>query len=226
MTKYVIVTPARDEGPRIARTIAAVTSQTALPARWILVNDGSTDETAEILERSASQTSWLSVVHRANRGHRAAGGGVMEAFHAGYAMVADEPWDYLVKLDADLSFASDYFERCLAMFERDPTLGIGGGTVCRLEHGHVRVDRTGDPPFHVRGATKIYRRDCWNVISPLVMAPGWDTIDEVKANYRGWTTRTFAGIPVIQHKPTGGADGSDDEAALHVAAQRTCTLSG
>jgi hypothetical protein len=66
----------------------------------------------------------------------------------------------------------------------------------------------GDPPFHVRGATKIYRRACWEAISPLASATGWDTIDEVKANFHGWTTRTFEGEMLIQHKPTGGADGA------------------
>src|SRR5262249_49440352 len=110
--RYVIVTPVRDEAEFIGKTIAAVSSQTVLPTRWIVVDDGSTDGTWEILERHASQTSWMSVVRRADRGHRAAGGGVVEAFYAGYALLNDELWDYLVKLDGDLSFAPDYFERC------------------------------------------------------------------------------------------------------------------
>jgi poly-beta-1,6-N-acetyl-D-glucosamine synthase len=206
--RYVVVTPVRDEAAHIAKTIEAVMSQTLLPRLWIVVDDGSTDGTGDILKRYASQTNWINVVERPNRGHRANGGGVMEAFYAGLALINGEAWDYLVKLDGDLSFAPDYFARCFAMFEADPRLGIGGGTVCQLEEGEAKVDSKGDPPFHVRGATKIYRRACWEAISPLARTTGWDTIDEVNANHRGWRTRTFAALTLIQHKPTGGADGA------------------
>ena len=113
----------------------------------------------------------------------------------------------VVKLDGDLSFESDYFERCLAQFESDPTLGIGGGTVCAFVNGQLEIESAGDPPFHVRGATKIYRRACFEEIGPLIQAPGWDTLDEVQANRLGWKTRTFADLALLQHKPTGSADG-------------------
>jgi glycosyltransferase involved in cell wall biosynthesis len=206
--RYIIVTPVRDEAPHIEKTIEAVRSQTVLPKLWIVVDDGSTDGTGDILDKHAAQTKWMQIVHRQNRGHRANGGGVMEAFYAGLAVLHDDVWDYLVKLDGDLSFAPDYFERCFEMFEGAAKLGIGGGTICQLENGEPKVDSKGDPPFHVRGATKIYRRACWDAISPLARATGWDTIDEVKANHRGWTTRTFSGLILIQHKPTGGADGA------------------
>jgi biofilm PGA synthesis N-glycosyltransferase PgaC len=206
MRRYVVITPVRDEALHIENTIEAMKSQTLLPSQWIVVDDGSTDGTGDILDKYASQTNWMRVVHRPNRGHRANGGGVMEAFYAGLEQLT-EAWDYLVKLDGDLSFGADYFERCFALFEADSTLGIGGGTVCQMEHGEARVDSKGDPPFHVRGATKIYRRACWEAINPLAKATGWDTIDEVKANHRGWTTRTFPALTIIQHKPTGGADG-------------------
>jgi biofilm PGA synthesis N-glycosyltransferase PgaC len=204
--RYMVVTPVRDEASHILRTIDALTSQTLRPTLWIVVDDGSTDATGGILDEHALQTTWIRVIHGLNRGHRSNGAGVMEAFYAGYALVKDEEWDYLVKLDGDLSFDPDYFERCFAMFEADPRLGIGGGTICRLEHGEAIVDSK-DAPFHVRGATKIYRRGCWDQIAPLVRAPGWDTVDEVKANMLGWKTRTFPSLRVIQHKPTGSADG-------------------
>jgi biofilm PGA synthesis N-glycosyltransferase PgaC len=205
--RYIIITPVRDEASHIDRTIGAVASQTCPPLRWIVVNDGSTDGTGDILDHHASRTPWMTVIHRANRGHRANGGGVMEAFYAGLVALSDGDWDYVVKLDGDLSFAPDYFERCFARFDADASLGIGGGTICQLEDGETRIDSKGDPPFHVRGATKIYRRACWDAIAPLAKATGWDTIDEVTANHRGWTTRTFPDLLLIQHKPTGGADG-------------------
>ena len=204
--RYVVVTPVRDEAAHIERTIQSMTAQVWPPVRWVVVDDGSTDETGAVLDSYAARIPWMSVVHRPNRGHRANGGGVMEAFYAGFALLNDLQWDYLVKLDGDLSFNTEYFAACISVFENDPKLGIGGGTIRRSDN--LDVDSKGDPPFHVRGATKIYRRQCWERISPLVIAPGWDTIDEVKANHFGWTTRTFADLTLIQHKPTGGADGT------------------
>jgi len=182
--------------------------QSILPIRWIIVDDGSTDGTGDIADAYAARASWITVVHRPDRGYRAAGGGVMEAFYAGYPLSAREPWDFIVKLDADVSFEPDYFERCFKIFELETKLGIGGGVVCRVDRGRSRIDAIGDPPFHVRGATKIYRRACWERIGPLVRGPGWDTIDEVKANLHGWTSRTFTDVEIVQHKPTGSADGS------------------
>ena len=132
----------------------------------------------------------------------------MDAFLAGYAAITDNRWDFVVKLDGDLSFEPRYFEECLAKFEADKTLGIGGGMVCKIAQGRIEIDSAGDPPFHVRGAVKMYRLACWNDIGLPVKAPGWDTIDEVRANLKGWTTRTFAELPVVQHKPTGAAAGN------------------
>src|SRR5206468_4881831 len=114
---YVIVTPIRDEAPYIGRTIASVLSQTTLPSRWIVVDDGSTDGTSEILDHAALRTEWITVVYRSNRGYRAAGSGVVDAFYAGYAAVDHDDWDFIVKLDGDLSFDADYFEKSFTMFE-------------------------------------------------------------------------------------------------------------
>ncbi len=205
---YVLVTPVRDEAEHVGLTIQAVASQTIKPLRWVIVDDGSTDGTSAILDELARLYPWMTIVHRPNRGFRANGGGVMDAFHAGFPAVESLDWDYVVKLDADLSFAPDYFERCMARFDAQPKLGIGGGTICSLVDGVERVEFPGDPRFHVRGATKIYRRACWNQITPLIKAAGWDTIDEIRANYFGWQTATFADLPLVQHKATGSADGS------------------
>lgn len=206
--RYVIVTPVRDEARYVGNTLASVGSQTILPCQWVIVNDGSGDATGEIVERYAAGRPWMTIIHRQDRGYRSAGGGVIDAFNAGYANVRFARWNYIVKLDGDLSFASDYFERCFERFEADARLGIAGGTIYRVEQGGPVIDSAGDPAFHVRGATKIYRRACWNRIAPLPAAPGWDTIDEVEANLRGFHTRTFADLQVIQHKPTGAADGT------------------
>lgn len=205
--KYIVITPVRDEVNFVEKTIESVCEQTIKPLRWIIVDDGSTDGTGAILDVYASKYDWITIVHRPDRGSRVAGGGVVEAFYSGFNVITESEWDFIVKLDGDLSFDPDYFEKCFEIFDNEKSLGIGGGTVCKMENGEKKVDSIGDPPFHVRGATKIYRRECWDKIKPLLQAPGWDTIDEVKANYHGWTTRTFKGLDLMQHKPTGGADG-------------------
>jgi biofilm PGA synthesis N-glycosyltransferase PgaC len=205
MTKYVIITPARDEEAHIEKTIRAVSGQSVQPRQWIIVDDGSCDKTGEILDHAARGHPWITVLHRSNRGFRQAGGGVIAAFNDGCALMDCQEWEFLIKLDADLSFAPDYFERCFAEFERDLGLGIGGGGIYHIESGALKLES--GPIFHVRGATKIYRRACWENLGGLVVAPGWDTIDEVKANMLGWRTRTFLDLQVSHHRFTGSADG-------------------
>lgn len=208
MPRYVVITPVRNEARFVGRTIESVASQTKLPQQWIVVDDGSTDQTADIAEAAARRHAWMSVVRRPDRGFRKSGGGVVEAFYDGYAAVREPDWEFLVKLDGDLAFEPDYFERCLDRFAREAGLGIGGGTICVDDEGRARVESPSDPPFHVRGATKIYRRACWEQIAPLVRGPGWDTIDEVRANMKGWRTATFDEVPIFQQRATGSVDGT------------------
>jgi biofilm PGA synthesis N-glycosyltransferase PgaC len=204
--QYVIISPVRDEAIYIEKTLKSVVSQTIKPFEWVIVNDGSSDGTGEIIDRYASQYHWIKTVHRNNRGFRKSGGGVIEAFYEGFARVEQVEWDFIVKLDGDLSFEADYFEKCLKQFQENPRLGICGGVIyCNIQ-GKLELER--NPMFHVRGATKIYRRRCWDAIEGLIEAPGWDTVDEVKANMLGWETKTFLEIKAIQLKPTGAGDGT------------------
>jgi hypothetical protein len=132
----------------------------------------------------------------------------MEAFNAGYAALTAQRWEFIVKLDGDLTFDPSYFEECFSQFESDPRLGVGGGVVYNVMPDGSRQFERGGPPFHVRGATKIYRKACWEDIGGFWPAPGWDTLDEVKANMKGWTTRSFPDLHLQHHRPTGAADGS------------------
>jgi biofilm PGA synthesis N-glycosyltransferase PgaC len=133
-TKYVIITPVRDEEEYIEATIESVCRQTTRPAEWFIVDDGSTDRTGEIIDRYAAQNSWIRPIHRKNRGFRKAGRGVMEAFYDGYNALPSNDWDFIVKLDGDLSFAPDYFEKCFEYFRRDSKLGIGGSKFLDPSH--------------------------------------------------------------------------------------------
>jgi len=222
MTRYVIITPVRDEEKHVEATIRAVTHQTIPPCEWIIVDDGSTDKTPEIIDQRAAEFPWIHVLHRPNRGFRKSGGGVMEAFYAGYNAMRCDDWEFIVKLDGDLSFSMDYFEKCFEHFSRQPRLGIGGGEIYhRLGGGESKVEA--NPGFHVRGATKIYRRACWEAIGGLWLAPGWDTIDEVKANMLGWKTYSFKELHLLHHRLTGTAEGLLRDRVKHGVA---CYVSG
>lgn len=205
-TKYIIITPARDEEQYIEKTISSVILQTFKPVEWIIVNDGSVDNTGTIIDKYATEYSWIKTVHRSNRGFRKAGGGVVEAFYTGYNALTCSDWEFIVKLDGDLSFEPDYFEKCFRRFEANPKLGVGGGMIYHSIDGKLEDEK--GPRFHVRGATKIYRKACWDAIGGFIEAPGWDTLDEVKANMLGWQTQTLEDLQLLHHRYTGAADGS------------------
>lgn len=221
MTRYVIITPARDEEKHLEETIKSVCCQTILPQEWVIVDDGSTDRTGDIVARASAQFPWIRVIRRTNRGFRKSGGGVMDAFYEGYSALRSNDWDFIVKLDADLSFSSDYFEKCFGHFRADTNLGIGGGEIRHKIAGQIKVEE--NPRFHVRGATKVYRRACWDAIGGLWPAPGWDTIDEVKASMYGWKTYTFPDLYLLHHRFTGSEEGLVRDRIKHGVA---CYISG
>ncbi len=219
--KYVVITPVRDEERHVAATVRSVAAQTIPPAEWIIVDDGSSDRTGDILDQYAAQFPWIRVVHRPNRGFRKSGGGVIEAFYDGYSALRHDDWEFVVKLDGDLTLSPDYFEKCFEHFNEQPKLGIGGGAICHEVDGELKVEA--NPKFHVRGATKIYRRACWEAIGGLWPAPGWDTIDEAKANMLGWNSDSFGELRLVHHRLTGSADGLLRDRMKHGLA---CYVSG
>ncbi len=205
--RYVVITPVRNEENFLQFTIDSLAAQSTKPQEWIIVDDGSTDATLSIARAAAAKYPWIQVIQRCDRGARRPGGGVVEAFYEGYRGLVTSDWEFLVKLDGDLSFERDYFEKSLSHFEGNRMLGIGGGTVCMELHNELLPEAPYDPAFHVRGAAKIYKRDCWKAIGILIAAPGWDTVDEYKANMLGWVTYTFPELKLRHHRPAGAAQG-------------------
>lgn len=200
---YVVITPARDEEPRLALTIGSMLAQTLRPAEWVIVNDGSSDSTAAIIHDYSQRYPWIRGLERPDRGRRLPGAGVVEAFYEGYHSLQCRNWEFLVKLDADLSFAPNFFQQALEHFHARPRLGIGGAHLHLMANGLPQPEK--GPRFHVRGATKIYRRRCWEAIGGIVAAPGWDTVDEVRASMLGWSSESFPDLAALHHRPTGGA---------------------
>lgn len=203
--RYVIVTPVRDEAEFLPFTLESVIHQTCLPDEWVIVNDGSTDGTGDIIASYAKRFSWIRRVDRVNRGHRQCGGSIIEAFNIGYDALHARDWDVLVKLDGDLSFPPEFFAAALNQFVQDPRLGIGGGTLFHVTGGREEVERC--PSFHVRGGAKMFRRACWEQLNGLWVGYGSDTIDEVTANMQGWSTRSFPRLMMRHHRYTGASYG-------------------
>jgi poly-beta-1,6-N-acetyl-D-glucosamine synthase len=204
-TKYVVVTPVRDEQVYLPRIIDSMAKQTVCPQEWVIVNDGSKDGTAGIVDDAARSYPWIRAVHRVDRGYRKWGAGIIEAFYAGFNVLECRDWQFMSKLDGDLTFAANYFEQAFDKFAENPQLGIGGGTLYHYERGAKVIERT--PTFHVRGGAKIFRRECWDHLGGLWVGPGSDTVDEVKANMLGWTTMSFSDLEMEHHRPTGSSWG-------------------
>lgn len=201
-SKYVIITPVRDEEDYLQKTVDSAISQTVRPAEYVLVNDGSRDRTGEIIDQYCREHSWIRAIHRTDRGFRKWGGGIIEAFYSGFNALVCKDWDFMCKLDGDISFNPDYFAGAMKKFQENPQLGIGGGVLYFHKDGQTIME--GNPPkFHVRGGVKIYRRRCWEEIGGLWVGPGSDTVDEVKANMLGWSTMSFDDHHMIHHRPTG-----------------------
>lgn len=201
---YVIVSPARNEEQHLQQTIDSVASQTLRPRKWIIVNDGSSDHTGRIIEAAAKQHSWIKPVHRPDRGYRNNFGGEVQAFYDGYQLIKTDDWKYITKLDCDLSFASEYFERLINRFSCDPRLGIASGVYleeCRSGWRQVKM-----PAHHAAGACKVVRRECFEQVGGFIAERGWDTIDEIRAMTKGWKTAHFSDLQMKHLKPEGSGN--------------------
>lgn len=151
-TKYVVVTPVRDEEAYLRLTVESIVKQTIRPAEYVIVNDGSKDRTRNIIEEYTQQYSWICGVHRQDRGFRKWGAGIIEAFYDGFHALTCQDWDFMCKLDGDLSFEPEYFEGTFQKFAQNPKLGIGGGFLYHLENEQKVWER--HPTFHVRGGAR------------------------------------------------------------------------
>lgn len=211
---YVVITPVRDEEAHIQKTIQSMIAQTLKPVLWVIVDDCSKDKTPEIVSRYVQSYSFIRLVRNPHGGIRQPGSGVIRTFNHGYASMGEVYYDFIVKLDGDLSFQSDYFEKLFERFVLDGRIGIASGI-------YLEMDKTSSwrevvmPSYHAAGACKVLRRDCFREIGGFVVARGWDTVDEIRAMARGWKTGHFRDLRMWHHKLEGSGIGGTRTSFMH-----------
>ena len=189
-SRYLIVSPCRDEAEHMRRTLESVSRQTAPPDLWVVVDDGSTDGTPAILAEYAARLPYLRVLRREDRGRRSVGPGVIEAFEAGYRSVDASRFDYVCKLDLDLDLPPNYFAGLIRRMEADPRLGTcSGKPYCPDGHGGLVSEKCGDE-ISV-GMSKFYRTACFQDLGGFVPEVMWDGIDCHRCRMLGWRARSF-----------------------------------
>ncbi|MCL4219603.1 MAG: glycosyltransferase family 2 protein [Candidatus Hydrogenedentes bacterium] len=202
---YVLIMPTRDEEDYLQQTLDCIAQQTVLPRELVIVDDGSKDRTGAIADEAAEKYPWIHVLHRVDRGERKVGPGVIEAFYAGYEALQRDDYIYICKIDADVTFAGDYFEQIMERMERQPRLGGASGKVFNPVNGGYSEEFIIDEM--VAGQVHFWRRACWEQIGGFVREVMWDGIDFHRARMFGWTTRSFreAGLNVIHHRLMGSS---------------------
>ena len=183
--RYLVITPCRDEAQYLKKTIDTMVAQTVLPKRWVIVDDGSTDETPQILASAEKKYSFISVIQREDRGKRVVGPGVIEAFNEGLSAVNLNEYDYICKLDGDLGLPPRYFEKLMEEMEKDPLIGnLSGKTYIERTNGNWVSERMGDE--NAIGPSKFYRTECFIDIGGFVKQVCWDGIDGHICRMKGW----------------------------------------
>ena len=186
--RYLLVSPCRDEAAYLQTTIDTVGAQSVLPTKWLIVDDGSKDETPEILARAAEKYPFIEVIRRDDRGHRLVGPGVIDALYFGLSHVNLEDYDYVCKFDCDLEMPLRYFERVMEYFEEDPWLGTLSGKLHLRYGSEIVIERTGDE--NSVGPAKFYRVPCFQEIGGFVREVCWDGIDGHMCRMKGWVARS------------------------------------
>lgn len=206
--EYVLVTPARNEVDYIEKTIQSVIAQTVLPKRWVIVSDGSTDGTDDIVEKYMAGREWLELIHLPDKQERNFAAKV-RVFNAGFERVKTLSFDVIGCLDADITFAEDYFAYLLDKFERIPSLGVTGthyieGDFHSYDDSYMNIN-------HVNGGCQLFRKACFEDIGGYVPIKGGgvDWVAVTTARLKGWTTRSFADRVFYHHRKIGTAGGNE-----------------
>jgi glycosyltransferase involved in cell wall biosynthesis len=199
--EYYIVIPAHNEEAFISLTLQSLISQTQLPKKVVVVNDNSTDKTAEIVLAFAKENPFITLVNKTSSAIHLPGSKVIQAFNAGLETL-DDRYDIMMKADADLVFPNNYFETIIKHFQSDSKIGMVGG-FCYIEKNGQWVLENLTDKDHIRGALKAYRKETFKQIGGLKAQMGWDTVDELLCKFYNWKVITDPSLHVKHLKPTG-----------------------
>lgn len=207
---YVLVTPARNEEGLIENTIRSVVAQTCRPLRWIIVSDGSTDRTDELVRSYVAQHPWIELLRRPERRDRQFAGKA-HSFNAGYAQLEGLQFDLVGNLDADITFERDYYQFLVGKFAQIPELGVAGTPFVEDfdKPGSHSYARRFSNLEHVSGACQMFRRECFEAVGGYVPIKGGgiDWVAVTSARMKGWKTRTFVEKTCFHHRKMGTAAG-------------------
>lgn len=201
--KYYIVIPSYNEEALIGLTLQSLISQTVLPSKIVVVNDNSTDRTAEVVLEFAKNNPYISLVNKSSENIHLPGSKVIQAFEKGFETL-DDNYDLIVKIDADLIFPINYFETIIKHFQSDERIGMVGGFCYIEKNGEWILENLTDKD-HIRGALKAYRKETFKQIGGLKPAMGWDTVDELLCKFYNWKVVTDESLHVKHLKPTGAS---------------------
>ncbi len=223
--KYVLITPAHNEEAFIERTLASMIAQTRLPERWVIVDDGSTDRTARIVEGYVSRYQWIELFRRPQRIDRSFAGKV-HAFNAGLDRARSLEFDVIGNLDADLSFDPDYLEFLIGKFAQDPRLGVAG-TPFTEDGGYDTARDSFEGENHVAGGCQLFRKQCFEEVGGYIpnRAGGIDWIAVTTARMKGWKVRSFS-EKRFHHYRTLGTAGKGPLRALFSYGEKDYYLGG
>jgi biofilm PGA synthesis N-glycosyltransferase PgaC len=211
--RLLVISPVRNEATHFETVARAMAAQTRPPDTWVVIDDGSTDGTPELVERLADEIPFLVPCRAPQPEHappvkdRLATAAAPRTFNAGLRSVDLDGFTHVSKLDGDMELPPHYFEALLGEFARDPALGIAGGLRKELVRDRWRLERV-PTEHHVNGALKLYSLECFEAIGGMHERLGWDTIDQTYARMRGFRTRSFPHLVTIHHRPWGSADGT------------------
>jgi glycosyltransferase involved in cell wall biosynthesis len=202
-TIYLAITPAHNEEQFIGNLLSSVIAQTCHPSNWLIIDDGSTDATGDIIDSAALDYPWITPLHLPVHEQRAPGGeSVVMAQLNTYGWAG---FNYIFRVDADITFNADYVEALLTEFKRNDRLGIASGMLYEPSVSGWQPNR--EPSFQATGNCRIYSRRCFETIGGLESGLGWDTIDVTKALMLGFQTRNFEHLPIFHHRPMQSASG-------------------
>lgn len=199
--KIYCVIPTYNEEAFIGKTLASIALQTYLPKQVVVVNDNSTDDTQQIIDEYVVKHPWISSIYNSSENKHLPGSKVIRAFEKGFETL-NNPFDVIIKLDADLILPNNYFERIVDVFKSDAKIGMAGGFAYIEKNGEWILENLTDKD-HIRGAFKAYRKECFEQIGGLKPAMGWDTVDELLCKYYHWKVVTLPDLKVKHLKPTG-----------------------